>query len=116
MGESSRATVEAPAGPDGRLRELCAAVAEARRRIANGGAEAAPLLPTRLVTLLAGLPAAMAGGRGDPGALISLLDEVAGLAGQLELEREAVHAQMAAADRHRRAGRSYAGAGARRRP
>lgn len=81
---------------------LCAELAAARRRIAAGG-EAA------LAGLAARLTAALATDRPDRAspAAVALLDEIAGLIGELEQERAAASARLAALARHRRAGRSY---------
>jgi hypothetical protein len=87
---------------DRALIEVCAALAEARRRVAAGrDAQLA-----RLSSRLADLVVTEAPQTASP-ALIALLDELMGLVGQLELERAAVGARLAAFERHRRARRSY---------
>lgn len=86
---------------DRALAEVCAALAEARRRIAAGHDAPLARLPGRLASLV------VAGPRADSAALIALLDELMGLVGQLELERAAIGARLTALERHRRAGRHY---------
>ena len=96
-----------------RLLDLCAATAELRRRLAATGPRIDAALHARLAALVAGLPEAAAGAR-DRAALMALLDELAGLVGQLELEREAARSRIAALERHRQAQRSYDGGRPRR--
>lgn len=90
-----------------RLRELCASTAELRRQLAAAGPQADATLRARLTALLARLPAAAADPR-DQAGFMALLDELAGLVGQLELEREAARARSVALERHRQAQLSYA--------
>ena len=96
-----------------RLLDLCAATGELRRRLAATGPRVDAALRARLAALVAGLPEAAAGAR-DHAALMALLDELAGLVGQLELESEAARARIAALERHRQAQRSYDGGRPRR--
>lgn len=96
-----------------RLLDLCASTAELRRRLAAMGPRVDDSLRARLAALVAGLSDAAAGDR-DRDALMALLDELAGLVGQLELEREAARARIAALERHRLAQRSYDGGRPRR--
>lgn len=92
-----------------RLRELCAAMAALRQRLATTRAQADAALPARLAGLLAELGRVTREG-GDRALIVALLDEASGLVGQLELERAAARAALQALDRHRRARRCYAGA------
>ena len=81
---------------------LCAELAAARRRIVAGGEAALAGLAARLTAVLAAGRAE----RASPAA-VALLDEIAGLIGELEQEHAAARARLAALARHRRAGRSY---------
>jgi hypothetical protein len=109
MGEraGTRASAGMGTGPGGRLVELCATAAEARRRLAAAAPHGPGDLQARLGAILAGLGAAQIDAR-DRAALLALLDEIGGLVGQLELEREAARARLVALDRHRQAQSSYA--------
>ncbi|MGE3294300.1 MAG: hypothetical protein AB7I59_10375 [Geminicoccaceae bacterium] len=89
---------------DRALVEVCAALAEARRRIAAGHDAQLAHLSSQLAEVAAEAT------RAAPSTLIALLDELMGFVGQLELERAEAGARLAAFERHRRARRSY-GAG-----
>ena len=90
------------AGDDRGLGPICATLAQARRNIADG--RDVPLAPLRerLAAILTESP-----DRHEDAGLLTLLDEVAGLVGQLELEREDARARLAAFERHRLARQSY---------
>ena len=90
------------AAEDRGLGAICAALAQARRNIADG--RDVPLAPLRerLAAILTEPP-----DRHEDAGLLTLLDEVAGLVGQLELEREDARARLAAFERHRLARQSY---------
>ena len=94
-----------------RLRELCATTADARRRLAAAAAAAAPHglgdLQVRLTAILHCLSQPEIDWR-DRASLMVLMDEIGGLVGQLEVEREAARARIAALDRHRQAQLCYA--------
>lgn len=109
MGERAGIRAFAAAGADrgGRLRELGATTADARRRLAA----AAPHGPGGLKSLLAAIANGLSQAEidlRDRAALMVLLDEIGGLVGQLELERESARARIVALDRHRQAQLSYA--------
>src|SRR5262245_57165811 len=70
------------------LRELCAVTADLRCRIAATAPGVPGDLEARLAAIGAGLPEAEIDAR-DRAPLLALLDEIGGLVGQLELEREA---------------------------
>ncbi len=89
-----------------RLRDLCASTAELRRRLAATAPQTDANLRARLHALVGGLPP-LGTVQADRAALMALLDELAGLVGQLELEREAARARIVALDRHRQAQHSY---------
>src|SRR5262245_10991898 len=101
------------AGRGVRLRELCAVTADLRRRIAAAAPGVPGDLQARLAAIVAGLPEAEIDAR-DRAPLLALLDEIGGLVGRLELEREAVRARIKALDRHRLAQLSYVGGRGRR--
>ena len=90
------------AADDRGLGAICAALAQARRNIADG--RDVPLTPLRerLAALLT-----EPSHRHEDVAMLALLDELAGLVGQLELEREDARARLAAFERHRLARQSY---------
>ena len=115
MGE--RLGTRAAAAPDTdrgrRLRELCATTADARRRLAAAAAvrpHGLGDLQLRLAAIVQGLSQPEIDRR-DRASLMALLDEIGGLVGQLELEREAARARIAALDRHRQAQLCYAKGG-----
>jgi len=84
------------------LGAICAALAQARRNIADG--RDVPLAPLRerLAAILT-----EPSHRHEDAAMLALLDELAGLVGQLELEREDARSRLAAFERHRCAQQSY---------
>jgi hypothetical protein len=90
------------AAEDRGLGAICAALAQARRNIADG--RDVPLAPLRerLAAILTEPPDLH-----EDAGLLTLLDDVAGLVGQLELEREDARARLAAFERHRLARQSY---------
>lgn len=89
------------------LRASSMALAGIRRRLANG------MLPEpgALDSIAASLSPLLSAGERDSaafGALIALMDELAGLVGQLELERDALGQRIRAWAHHRRAQSTYA--------
>jgi hypothetical protein len=109
MGERADAPANAAIGVArcARLSELCVATAAARRRLAAANAAGAHELPALLHSVADALTLAQPA-EDDHASLLALLDELGGLVDQLELERKAVRARLAALDRHGRARRSYA--------
>lgn len=109
MGERAGTRGSAAPGTDRgrRLRDLCAATADARRRLAAAAPHGLGDLQMRLAAILHGLSQPEIDRR-DRASLMVLIDEIAGLVGQLEVEREAVRARIAALDRHRQAQLCYA--------
>ena len=109
MGE--RPGTRAFAAPDTdrgrRLRELCATTADARRRLAAAAPHGLGDLQLRLAAIVHGLSQPEIDWR-DRASLMVLMDEIGGLVGQLEVEREAARARIAALDRHRQAQLCYA--------
>ena len=103
MGNRANLVERIGAEEDRELGAICAALAQARRNIADR--RDAPLAPLRerLAEILT-----QPHNRHEDAGLLSLLDEVAGLVGQLELEREDARARLAAFERHRLARQSYA--------
>lgn len=91
------------------LLEACVAAAEARRQLTSEGTVILDRLQARLGAIQAH---AVTDNDAGPGAaaLLSLLDELGGLVGQLEVELEAARAHLVAADRHRRAEITYSAA------
>jgi hypothetical protein len=109
MGERVDTRVSTVSATDrgGRLRELCATTADARRQLAASAPHGPGDLQSRLVAIAHGLSGAEINRR-DRASLMVFLDEIGGLVGQLELEREAARARIVALDRHRQAQLSYA--------
>lgn len=107
MGERKGMPASVGSRSDGRLAELCASTADARRRLATVAPQVPGDLHARLAAIVAELTQAQVG-PGDRDSLLGLLDEIGGLVGQLELEREAIRARILALDRHRQAQLSYA--------
>ena len=109
MGE--RPGTRASAAPDTdrgrRLRELCATTADARRRLAAAAPHGLGDLQLRLAAIVHGLSQPEIDWR-DRASLMVLMDEIGGLVGQLEVEREAARVRIAALDRHRQAQFCYA--------
>jgi hypothetical protein len=98
---------------DGRLWVLGAALAEARRRVAEGAeVDLAPL--HRAVMEALRPPAAGTIGPGFGAGLLVLLDEATALVARLELEGENLRERGQAWVRRQRAGVSYAAPGRRR--
>jgi hypothetical protein len=90
------------AGDNRGLGPICATLAQARRNIADG--RDVPLTPLRerLAAILT-----EPSHRQEDAAMLALLDELAGLVGQLEFEREDARSRLAAFERHRCAQQSY---------
>ena len=108
MGERADARASAAPGTDRgrRLREL-RATADARRRLAAAAPHGLGDLQVLLAAILHGLSQPEIDRR-DRASLMVLMDEIGGLVGQLEVEREAARARIAALDRHRQAQLCYA--------
>ena len=109
MGERAGTRASTAPGTDRgrRLRELCASTADARRRLAAAAPHGLGDLQVRLAAILHGLSQPEIDRR-DRASLMVLMDEIGGLVGQLEVEREAARARIAALDRHRQAQFCYA--------
>lgn len=89
------------------LQSLSMALAGIRRRLASG----TPPEHSALDRLAVSLPPLQSTDERDlaiSSALIALMDEIAGLVGQLELERDALRQRIRAWGQHRRAHATYA--------
>ena len=84
------------------LGAICAELAQARRNIADGRDVPLASLRERLAALLT-----EPSDRRESAGLLALLHELAGLVGQLELEREDARSRLAAVERHRLAHQCY---------
>lgn len=89
------------------LRASSMALAGIRRRLANG-MPPEPGALDGIATAISPLPSACERDSAAFGAMIALMDEIAGLVGQLELERDVLRQRIRAWVQHRRAQSTYA--------
>ena len=110
MSERAGVVGSAPtgAGEAGRLGELSAIAADLRRELASGVLPGQGRLGAGLAAVAEGLSRREVDAA-EAAPLLALLDELDGLAGQLEFECEAIRSRILALDRHRRARATYLG-------
>lgn len=96
-----------PASMAVELRSSGVALAGIRRRLAHGMAPDRVALDS-IAASLSPLPPAGEHDSAAVGAMLALLDEISGLVGQLELERDALRQRIRTWAQHRRAQSTYA--------
>lgn len=96
-----------PVSATTQLQSLSMALAGIRRRLADGTPPERSVLD-RVAGSLAAHPSAGERDSATAGAMIVLMDEIVGLVGQLEHERDAVRQRIRAWGQHQRAHSTYA--------